>query len=129
MGADDWPVIKDVVMHLHGRLPLLVDLRQLPGPHDLSVLATNVRTRDGKRPSFAEETGSWFLFPLRDVMVIELPPDVLETPADGAPSPAASQRDGATADDHAAPHEAPENEVDSGPIEPDEDLLARIRDL
>jgi hypothetical protein len=78
---EDRAVIKNAVVHLHGRLPLLADLRAVPQPRDLSLIATNVRTRDGKRPSFAEDPSGWFLIPLREVVVIELPAHALD---DGA---------------------------------------------
>ena len=65
-GGDTPAVIRDAVLHLTGKLPLLVDLHAPPAAGDVSLLATNVRTRDGKRPTFAENTDSWFVIPLRE---------------------------------------------------------------
>jgi hypothetical protein len=122
-------MIKGVVLHFNGRLPLLVDLHGLPGPQDQSLLATNVRTRDGKRPSFAEATDSWFLFPIRELMVMELPTGVLEAGHE-ASEPLPARLAGAP-DLRSLPPapDAREPEADTSPLEPDEDLLARIRDL
>ena len=127
------------MIHFNGRQPMLADLRSLPGPRDVSVLATNVRTRDGKRPSFVEEIESWFLIPLREVVVIELPSDVLDGLEPDSEPPVAAEparRPRSTATAHAvAPPVEPvvtdqaEPEVDDMPIEPDEELLARIRQL
>ena len=119
-------------------MPLLADLRRLPAPTDQSVLATNVRTRDGKRPSFADDTASWFIIPLREIVVIELPADVLEiAPEPDQPADAGGRRRTArpSADPPPAPvaeleqSPLPEADLDLSPIEPDEDLLARIRQL
>jgi hypothetical protein len=120
-GGQTRHVIKDVVIHLQGRLPLLADLHQVPGPTDLLLRASNVRTRDGKRPTFAEETDSWFLIPVHQVTVIELPQSAL----DGLASTGA--RLGHPADAGPLGPDEPTDERDSKPLEPDEDLLARIR--
>jgi hypothetical protein len=142
-------VIKNAVIHFSGRLPLLADLRGLPGANDTSVLASNLRTRDGKRPTFAEEPGSWFLIPLREVFVIELPAgaEVNELLAPSTPGAATAATGAMTAtsgtemaaptSDTAAPAAARsemalvrvEAAAETTPLEPDEDLLARIRQV
>jgi hypothetical protein len=114
-------VIRNATIHFSGRLPLVADLRALPAPADLSVLATNVRTRDGKRPSFADATDSWFVIPLREVLVIELPQAAMvELTHESVDQ--ASERPPAVEMEPAA-------EPDTSPLETDETLLARIRAL
>ncbi|CAN5664075.1 hypothetical protein BH23CHL7_BH23CHL7_14650 [soil metagenome] len=132
-------MIRNAIIHFNGRLPLLADLRDLPGPADQSLLATNVRTRDGKRPSFADAIDSWFLVPLREVLAIELPSNLLELLAEGEDPPVAVTRSTAQARTEAPTPVDPEPdlapleaelaplELDEGPVEPDADLLARIR--
>jgi hypothetical protein len=132
-------VIRNAVIHFNGRLPLLADLRELPGPAAQSLLATNVRTRDGKRPSFADATDSWFLIPLHEVLAIELPGNLLELLAEGENPPVAVAGSTAQARTEALAPVDPEPDTgapepdpvppagDDGPLEPDPDLLARIR--
>jgi hypothetical protein len=114
------------VFHFNGRLPLMGDLRELPGPADLNVLATNLRTKDGKRPTFADSSDAWFLIPLREVLVIELPSDVLDLPLD---EPATEGRLSARSSAAERPAEPLDPLPDTSPLETDEALLARIRDL
>ena len=114
-------MIRNVVIHLAGKLPVLADLRAVPAPNDVTVLCTNLRTRDGKRPSYIEDGGAWFLLPMHEVTIIELPADALETAA------------ATTADEPiqlpSGPMAEPADELDTAPLETDEELLARIRQL
>jgi hypothetical protein len=125
-------VIKNAVIYFSGRLPMVADLRAVPAPTDLTMLVTNLRTRDGKRPSFADSSESWFVLPLREVMAIELPPGALEAdqPA-GATPPPIHLGPPATADAALTAATPPALPVlpDVTPLEPDEELLARIRQL
>jgi hypothetical protein len=108
-------VITGVILHLENELPVLVDLEQLPGPSDRLVRCTNVRTVDGKRPSFVHDRQGTFFFPLGVIRLIE-------APGEGRPAGVAV---------------ADQNPAEAGPApapavvdeEPDEDLLARIRDI
>jgi len=106
-------VIANVIIHLINDLPIVVDLEAMPGPADRSVLCTNVRTVDGKRPNFIHDRHSRFVFPMSVVRLIEAPTegsDIAEDLADGSPQL-----------------------VSGTPVaideEPDEDLLARIRSV
>lgn len=113
-------VITGVIIHLHNDLPLLVDLEALPDGGDRIIRCTNVRTVDGKRPSFVHNRHSTFVFPLGVIRLIEAPPA-----DDAALRPVA-------ADDHERPEsmdEAVPLSLGSGDEEPDEDLLARIREI
>jgi hypothetical protein len=121
-------VIRNVTLHFNGRLPLVADLRAVPGATDQSVLATNVRSRDGKRPSFADASDSWFVIPLREVLVIELPAAALEAAEEtlASPPPPVRSKGRQAAAEPALELESGE---DLGALEPDEALLARIREL
>jgi hypothetical protein len=112
-GGETARVIANVVIHLANDLPVLVDLYEMPGPTDLSVRCTNVRTVDGKRPSFVHNSRSTFVFPFSIIRMIE---------ARGGPVTDTTM---VTVDEVASdlPPEAPVDE------EPDEDLLARIRSV
>ena len=106
-------VISNVIVHLHGDLPIVVDMEALPKSTDRSIRCTNVRTVDGKIPPFIHDRHSTFVFPLSVIRLIEAPADGSATAADvahQAPKPIA------------LPPPAPDEE-------PDEDLLARIRSV
>ena len=110
-------MIKGVFVHLANELPLLVDLLEAPSPTAQIVRCTNVRTVDGKRPSFVHDSKSTFVFPWHLIRLIEVP-------AGPAAAQAADKRVALSDQPEPAPP-APEplNE------EPDEDLLARIRSI
>lgn len=106
-------MIANVIVHLMNDLPIVVDLHDLPAPTDRSIRCTNVRTVDGKRPSFIHDRHSTFVFPMSVVRLIEAPAEgsgVAEDLSDSTPPLAV----------------APPVAIDE---EPDEDLLARIRSV
>ena len=106
-------VIPNVIIHLVNDLPIVADLDDLPSGGDRSIRCTNVRTVDGKRPSFIHDRHSTFVFPMSVIRLIEAPASDSATAADMAhaePKPIA------------LPPPAPDEE-------PDEDLLARIRSV
>ena len=109
-------VIPNVILHLINELPVVADLEDLPAGGDRSVRCTNIRTVDGKRPSFVHDPKSTFVFPWHLIRLLELP--VAPTEAQKADTRLAlsPQQDS-----------APEFEVPDE--EPDEDLLARIRSV
>jgi hypothetical protein len=111
-------VIRNVVIHQAGQLPVVADIRELPAPGDANIICTNMRTVDGKRPTFVDHMDSWFLIPMLTVRFIEVPKSAMA---------------GAGQEDDFAPEEVLEmaepEPVDEGPAEPDEDLLARIRNI
>jgi hypothetical protein len=109
-----WRVISGVILHLENDLPVLVDLEELPGSGDRLLRCTNVRTIDGKRPSFVNDRHGTFIFP---VDVIRL----IEAPSDEAARARQQALERSPLLEPAAPAIADE--------EPDESLLARIRDI
>ncbi len=108
-------VLRDAVIHLNNEQPVLADLFAIPSPLDVAVLCTNLRTPDGKRPVFVDQTESTFLLPLAHIRFIEIPEGAARR-AEGGPADRGRQR--------AAPPVAPAEPE----IEIDEDFLRRIRD-
>ena len=115
---DRQPVLRNVVIHLNNEQPVVADLFDLPSPRDVAVLCTNLRTPDGKRPVFIDQTESIFLLPLAHIRFIEMPGGAGRQ-VDESGSSAAGPGRGRSA---GAPAGA---EAD---LEIDEDFLRRIRD-
>ncbi len=97
------------ILHLLNDQPLMVDLLEEPKPTDLTVVCTNVKTVDGKRPVFIDFSTSTFVFPMAMVRFVEIP-----RAADEA------QR--------AAPSMTGADAEDSEDLEIDEDFLRRVRE-
>ena len=58
--------------------PLAVDLFELPKPSDITVVCTNVRTVDGKKPVMIDFQSSTFVFPMAMVRFVEIPQSTAE---------------------------------------------------
>ena len=106
--------IRNAVLHMAGDQPLVADLFAPPDPGDTGLLCTNLRTLDGKRPIFADDSRSTFFFPYTQIRFLEI------LPARDAP-PLLEGGAGAGAGTTAAA----EPEAD---LEIDEDFLRRVRD-
>ena len=120
-GAGFEPVLRNVIIHLNNEQPVVADLFQVPSPQDVAILCTNLRTPDGKRPVFIDQSDSTFLLPLAHIRFVEIPAGSDEGPG-GPDGPGAGQ---ALPRRHrpAAPIAEPEAD-----IEIDEDFLRKIRD-
>ena len=107
-------MIRNAVIHINNEQPLLADLLELPDATAASLVCTNLRTLNGKRPVFADRIESTFVFPLVHIRFVEIPPGARGelVPAIGDELPAAEPE--------------PEPEVE---LELDEDFLRRIRDI
>lgn len=66
-------MIKGAVIHFASEQPLVCDLRALPTAADNCITITNLRYVDGRKPSFIDHAGSWFLYPLSGLRFIEIP--------------------------------------------------------
>jgi hypothetical protein len=66
-------VIRDAVIHMQNEQPLVCDLRELPTPNDRGLLCTNLRLVDGRKPTFVDNTDSWFLLPFHVIRFVEVP--------------------------------------------------------
>jgi hypothetical protein len=121
-------VIRDVVLHMSNEQPLLCDLFEAPSPGDVGLRCTNLRTMNGKRPVFVDDSASIFFFPYLHIRFVEIPPGAisgidpelaLAADQDRAPvfrGAAATPRD-----------EPPEPGLDED-LEIDEDFLRRVRE-
>ena len=68
-------MIRDAVIHLLSEQPVIADLLEMPSPGDVTLLCTNLRTKDGKRPIFINRMESTFVFPYLHIRFIEIHPD------------------------------------------------------
>jgi hypothetical protein len=96
------------ILHLLNDQPIVVELFEVPTPTDVTVICTNMRTVDGKKPVFIDFASSTFVFPMSSVRFVEIPPTGAE--AEAAAGPAI-----------AAPTEPEDLEID-------EDFLRRVRE-
>jgi hypothetical protein len=116
--GQDGAVIRNAVLHINNEQPLLADLFEMPSATDQGLRCTNLRTMNGKRPVFADDTGSVFFFPYLHIRFVEIPPGSAggEVPL---PAPVGAALEGS----------APEEALDDGELEIDEDFLRRIREV
>jgi hypothetical protein len=111
-------VIRNAVIHISNEQPLIADLYQMPVSSDVSLVCTNVRLLDGKKPIFVDQSGSVFVFPYLHVRFIEIPATSATGLAD-LPGEETAPANGSTDLDL-------ETEAD---LELDEEFLRRIRDV
>jgi len=117
-------VIRNAVIHITNEQPLLADLYDVPTAADVSLVCTNVRMLDGKKPIFVDHSDSIFVFPYLNVRFIEL------VPGSTADRPALESGNGTAASILAGAPSAPEAEAEPEPeLELDEDFLRRIREV
>lgn len=92
-----------VVVHLLNDQPVVADVAEAPRPADVSLICTNVKTLDGRRPVFIDQSDSTFVFPYAGIRFIEIPSGK-------------------------APQREMEVEAEADELEIDEDFLRRVRD-
>ena len=111
-------MIRNVVIHIANEQPLLADLYNMPAETDISLVCTNVRMLDGKKPLFIDHADSTFVFPYLHIRFIE----ILAGAATGLPDQ--------PLDDHSTNGvDAAGDEDGEADLELDEDFLKRIRDV
>ncbi len=116
-------MIRNACIHLNGEQPLLADLFDLPTASDVTLTCTNLRNMNGKRPVFADDSASVFVFPMIHIRFVEVPPASavaggLDLDLPVAVAAHAQLSDGRT---------APETDLDED-LEIDEDFLRRVRE-
>ena len=133
-------MIRDVVLHMQGDQPMVADIESLPTADDSTLVCTNLRTIERRKPLTVDHTDSVFIIPLIFIRFIEIPRAAIMAAGVGGlgtrrpalPAPAATSGVPATAFEPAAQHVEPvEPEVEEDPyaeLEPDEELLRRIRE-
>ena len=135
-------MIRNVILHLVGELPMKADIESLPTAADAGLLCTNLRTLEGRKPISTEYLDSVFLLPYTVIRFIEIPRDSIhaagldhdlpagpaELPAEASavpdgshvlvtPPPRSPSAAGQPGEDEALEHS-----------EPDAELLRRIRE-
>lgn len=115
-------MIRNVVIHITNEQPLLADLYEMPTSLDVSLVCTNVRMLDGKKPIFIDHAESVFVFPYGTIRFIEILAGAATT------MPETPDREPATAMDAPSEIELPEPEPEPD-LELDEDFLRRIREV
>ncbi len=116
-------MIRNAVIHIANEQPLLADLYQMPMTSDVSLVCTNVRNLDGKKPVFVDHSSSVFVFPYLHVRFIEI---MAET-ATGLPT---ANGNGVVALTGPEADDEPDVDPDAeGDLELDEDFLRRIREV
>ena len=84
-------MIRNCVIHVSSEQPLIADLFGIPTAGDAGLVCTNVRTTDGKRPSFIDSSESVFFFPYLHLRFVELPPrELARHQAEGGTGPAST---------------------------------------
>ena len=111
-------MIHNAVIHISNEQPLLADLYAMPTNADASLVCTNIRSLDGKKPIFIDDAKSVFVFPYLHIRFIEILPGAATGMA-GAPEDEVIAIADEAADDA-------EPEAD---LELDKDFLRRIRDV
>jgi hypothetical protein len=115
-------MIRDVVIHVTNEQPLLADLYEMPTSSDVSLVCTNLRMLDGKKPIFIDHADSVFVFPYLTIRFIE----ILAAAATSMPETPDAARAIAMDGPSSPPEPEPESEPD---LELDEDFLRRIREV
>jgi hypothetical protein len=134
-------MIRNVVLHLHGELPLKADIESLPTAADAGLLCTNLRTMEGRKPLSTEFLDSVFLVPYNMIRFLEIPRDSIQqaTPSGDRshhapaqlPAEAAAAPEGSvivTPPPRATEPEPEPEDIALERLEPDADLLRRIRE-
>lgn len=111
-------VIRNARLHVINEQPLIADLFEAPTPGDASLRCTNLRTNDGKRPVFIDDSASIFFFPYLHIRFIEVP---VSSVTGSDPSLALDVAN------EFLPLPAPEPEPEPD-LEIDEDFLRRVRE-
>ena len=135
-------MIRNVILHLVGELPMKADIESLPTAADAGLLCTNLRTLEGRKPVSTEYLDSVFLLPYTVIRFIEIPRasihaagldhDLPVGPAE-LPAEASAVPDGAHVIVTPPPRPAdttglPAEDEALEQIEPDAELLRRIRE-
>ena len=114
-------MIRNAVLHIMNEQPMVADLFEAPSPGDVGLRCTNLRTLNGKRPVFVDDSASIFFFPYLHIRFVEIAPGAVS----GSDPSMAIELAGAAAPPP-PPVVVPEAEPD---LEIDEDFLRRIREV
>ena len=119
-------MIREAVLHLNNEQPMRADLFELPEAADVGLRCTNLRTMNGQRPVFVDDSAAVFFFPYQFVRFVEIPPaSVIGT---NLSMPVAVAVAVAVAPVAVEPV-APASPIEDDDLEIDEDFLRRIREV
>jgi hypothetical protein len=137
-------MIRDVVLHMQGDQPMVADIESLPTADDSTLVCTNLRTIERRKPLTVDHMDSVFIIPLIFIRFIEIPRAAILAAGLGgvggkrAPAlpagavvvaqPAHGDILGAPFEEVPEDDEGPEDEDPYAELEPDEELLRRIRE-
>ena len=134
-------MIRNVILHLNGELPMKADIEALPTAADAGLLCTNLRTLEGRKPVSTEFLDSVFLIPYNVIRFIEIPRAAIhesgmdaELPSRPTALPAAAEAVPEGANVLVTPPPTPpspaaaDHDEDLEHLEPDAELLRRIRE-
>ncbi len=107
-------MIKDVIIHMQNEQPLKADVERMPEASDACLVCTNLRYLNGTKPRWSDHIDSWFTIPMSVIRFVEVP----RTSLSGVEGTSPLSRSGSGEDE---PHVFED-------LEPDEDLLRRIRE-
>jgi len=117
-------VIRNAVIHINNEQPLLADLFEMPAPSDVSLICTNIRMLDGKKPVFVDHSDSVFIFPYLHIRFLEI---MAGSVAGMADAPGASDEIAVAV--AAGSNGAEPSDDAEADLELDEDFLRRIREV
>jgi hypothetical protein len=125
-------MIRDVVLHMAGDQPMVADIETLPTAGDTTLVCTNLRTSERRKPLSVDHVDSVFIIPLQFIRFIEIPRTAILASglggptAGGVPRPAelAASREGEPGE----PVTVTAQEERLEDLEPDAELLRRIRE-
>lgn len=118
-------MIRDIIVHLVGDQPMLCDVEAMPTPGDVSLVCTNLRQVDGRKPISTDFLDSWFVIPMAFVRFIEIPQRSLA----GASIGEEPARAGASIAGSTPPSPPPQPEENAEDAASGDALLRRIREV
>lgn len=121
-------MIRNAILHINNEQPMKADLFEAPSPGDVGLRCTNLRTMNGKRPVYVDDSASIFFFPYLHVRFVEIPPGAV---SGSDPSLAVDLADVEVPVSRPAAAE-PGADLEAEPeadLEIDEDFLRRIREV
>ena len=79
-------MIRDVVLHMAGDMPMRADIESLPTAGDTTLVCTNLLTIERRKPLAVDHTDSVFIIPLQFIRFIEIPRVAIAASGLGVPS-------------------------------------------
>ena len=120
-------MIRNTVIHITNEQPLVADLYDMPTSADVSLVCTNIRMLDGKKPVFIDHATSVFVFPYVTIRFLEIPAAAATGSTGTNDEPA--EREPIVVARAGGDHGDGAGEAGDVDLELDEDFLRRIREV